>query len=162
MPPDPPSCTTTQAFAKTEAPDAFLFPAWSSTNSSDNVCWEGADRVCTFTLGDFSVSDDGKTGHLSINEITCDKPLYYGTPKDGMCADQMDCGIFKGSVADLASVEFGFAADGNGYAATDFRMKSASSSGGILSCDITGSTLTDELGAAVVDMLSMVSFSCGK
>jgi hypothetical protein len=142
-----------------DAPDAFLLPAWSATNGSDHVCWQGADRVCTFTLGDWSF--DGTTGHLSVKEITCDKPLYYGTPKDGACEDQMDCQVFMGSSADMAVVEFGMAADGNGYAASDLRVKAASSSGGVLSCDVSGSSLHDELRAAVVSMLSMVTFSCG-
>ncbi len=159
--PDPPSCTTTQAFAKADAPDAFLMPAWSETNSSDNVCWQGADRVCTFTLGEWSLSDDGKTGHLSVNEISCDKPLYFGTPKDGMCEEQTDCQVFMGSVADMAVVDFGMAAEGDGYVASDLRVKAASSSGGLIACGVTGSSLHDELRAAVIDMLSMVTFSCG-
>ena len=157
--PPMPTCAATEAFGLASLPDAFLMPAWSSSNDGDKVCWHAEDRVCTFTVTEFQMTDSTHA-RASLNEITCDKPLYGGTLSDGACKDAMDCQVFTGSVADQAVVDFVLAPSGSGYVASSFDVRAASSSGGTAACDLAASSLNAELGARVTDMIAALSFAC--
>lgn len=157
--PPSPTCTAAQAFAGATLPDAFLMPAWSTTNEGDNVCWHSDDRVCGFSVTEFRMTD-ATHGRLAMNQISCDKPLYGGTLSDGTCKDMMDCQVFQGSVSDQATVDFVLAPSETSYVASAFEVRAAGSSGGVLGCDLAASTLNEELGARVSDMIAALTFAC--